>query len=376
MLASFLKLLNGDPPDRTVWTADITYWMAGQKASGTADPAWETEEGCLQLHRDLGIMPYYYYGKFWVTAPQYAPTIEFSQEKEGNRVVDRIRTPVGTLTQTSVYLPSSCSTGCTHHYVESEQDLEVLLYLLEHRRLEPVHLEDYANRMVRWREYDGLPSIGLPRSPLSAFVYEWAGLESASYLLADCEPKVAEALRLMTEQEEPILDAVCHWRPPLVHFPDNLSSDNLTSYYDAYMAETHQHRLRRLHAAGVKAVVHLDGTVRGLLPKLALVGFDAVEAITPAPAGDLEIEEIQQLVESDTVILWGGVPGVMFAPPFTWHDMEVHIRQLVEGWTTPFVVGVADQVPPDGDIHFCRRIRALLDELSEYGERGTEVCPL
>ena len=35
--------------------------------------------------------------------------------------------------------------------------------------------------------------------------------------------------------------------------------------------------------AGVRAAVHLDGEVRGLLPRLAEVGFDAVESITPAP---------------------------------------------------------------------------------------------
>ena len=172
---------------------------------------------------------------------------------------------------------------------------------------------------------------------------------------------MAAALRLMAEQEEPILAAVCALGPPLVHFPDNLSSDNLTGYYDTHMAGVHRHRLSRLHAAGIKAAVHLDGTVRGLLPKLVDVGFDAVEALTPAPAGDLEIEEIAQLTGSGATILWGGVPGIMFAPPYTWPDMEAHIRRLVEAWGgRPFVVGVADQVPPDGDIRFCRRIGDML----------------
>ena len=363
MLTSFLKLLRGEPPDRIVWTADISYWIAGQRAAGTSDLAWDTEEGYLQLHQYLGIMPYYYYDKFWVASPRYSGSIELSQETHDNHISNRIRTPVGTLTEASTYLSSSCSTGCTKHYVESEQDLDVLLYLLEHRQLEPANLEDYPDRMTIWREYDGLPCIGLPRSPLSSFVYEWAGIEQATYLLMDCEEKVAEALRLMEEQEEPILDAVCDLRPPLVHFPDNLSSENLTNYYRGYMAETHGDRLSRLHAAGVKAAVHLDGTVRGLLSKLVDVGFDAVEALTPAPAGDLEIEEIQQMTESNTVILWGGIPGIMFASPYTWREMEAHVQRLLESWgKRPFVVGVADQVPPDGDISFCRRIAEMLEQ--------------
>jgi len=364
MLASFLCLLNGDSPERIVWTADISYWIAGQKAAGRADRAWDTEEGYLQLHRDLGIMPYYYYGKFWTGMSRYPGSIEITQKTRGDCTLPQIQTPVGTLTQENVYLPLSCSTGCVKHFVETEQDLEVLLYLLENRHLEPANLEDYDDRRTLWRQYDGLPCLGLPRSPLSAFIYEWAGLEQASYLLADSEEKVAEALRLMAEQEEPILDAVCELGPPLVHFPDNLSSDNLTSYYDTHMAGVHRHRLSRLHAAGIRAAVHLDGTIRGLLPRLVAIGFDAVEALTPAPAGDMEIKEIEQMAGSDSVILWGGAPGIMFAPPYTWTDMETHIRRLVDGWGgRPFVVGVADQVPPDGDIRFCRRIGDMLQHM-------------
>ncbi len=113
----------------------------------------------------------------------------------------------------------------------------------------------------------------------------------------------------------------------------------------------------RLHESGIRAAVHLDGTVRGLLPKLTAIGFDAVEALTPLPAGDLEVEEIARLAASSPTILWGGLPGVLFAPPYTWADMEKHLARLLKAWAgRPFVVGVADQIPPDGRLDYCRRI--------------------
>ena len=127
------------------------------------------------------------------------------------------------------------------------------------------------------------------------------------------------------------------------------------------MAGPHARRLRPLHAAGVKVAVHLDGTVRGLLPKLAANGFDAVEALTPAPAGDVTLDEMPQVAGSRTVILWGGIPGVMFAPPYTWRDMEAHAQRLLACWGRhPFIMSTADQVPPDGDIDFCRRIAEMV----------------
>ncbi|MBN1350059.1 hypothetical protein JXJ21_11660 [candidate division KSB1 bacterium] len=361
MLERFLRLLSGDPTAGVIWTADISYWLEAQKASGKADAAWSTERGYLELHRSLGIMPYYYYEKFWAATPEYDTSIKFSQIMRNDQHLKRIHTPEGTVSESSVWLASSCSTGVKKHYIETETDLDILLHILEHRRLKPSNLADYNQRLSLWRAYDGLPCIGLPRSPLAAFVYEWAGIESATYLLIDCEAKVRRALDLMAEQEAPILDEICRLRPPVVHFPDNLSSDNLTGFYDAYMADAHQQRLERLHAAGIKAAVHLDGAVRGLLPKLIAVGFDAIEALTPHPGGDLDVEEIARIAENSDVILWGGIPGIMFAPPYTWADMKAHVEKVLSCWGKQrFVLGVADQVPPDGDIRFCLRISEMV----------------
>ena len=282
-------------------------------------------------------------------------------EKAGDTTTRRFRTPVGELCEESVYSPLSCSWGVTRHFVESEGDLDVLLYILQHRCLEPANLADWPERYRLWQTCDGLPIIGLPRSPLASLMVEWAGVQNASYLLLDAPEKVAEILQMMEEQEVPIIDAVCDMAPPLVHFCDNLSSECTAGLYDKYMSSGHRRRIEQLHAAGVKCAVHLDGTVKGLLPKLVRSGFDAIEALTPKPAGDLDIEEMQDLAASDTLILWGGVPGVMFAPPYTWDQMEAHVRRLLECWRgRPFVMGVADQVPPDGDIEFCRKIAQLI----------------
>lgn len=249
----------------------------------------------------------------------------------------------------------------TKHFVQSENDLDILVYLIDHRHLAPAALDGYVKRSVQWRSYEGIPAIALPRSPLPSLSYEWAGVQDTVYLLADCRTKVEHLFALMAEQEGPIIDAVCAAAPPVVHFADNLSSENFTGLYDRYLGPHHRWRIDRLHAAGVRCAVHLDGTVKGLLPKLAEAGFDAVEALTPSPAGDLTAREMRDVAGSDRLALWGGVPGVMFAPPYTWQDMRKHVVETLASWRgTPFVLGVADQVPPDGDISFCRRIADLV----------------
>lgn len=180
--------------------------------------------------------------------------------------------------------------------------------------------------------------------------------------MMDYPDEICGIFGLMEKQEEPVLDAVCCLAPPLVHFADTLSSDNFTGLYDDFMAGGHKKRLERLHSAGTACAVHLDGVVRGLLSKLVAAGFDAVEALTPQPVGDLDVGEMRTVAGNDSVILWGGVPGIMFAPPYTWDDMEKHVVKTLGAWKgSRFILGVADQVPPDGDIGFCPRIAELVE---------------
>ena len=105
--------------------------------------------------------------------------------------------------------------------------------------------------------------------------------------------------------------------------------------------------------------------VKGMLGKLAQVGFDAVEALTPAPVGDVSVEQMKQLVSGDNVILWGGMPGAMFCEPYTWDDIEKHLNNLFQCWSgSRFVLGVADQVPANGDMEICRKISDMINEIN------------
>ncbi|NLX03965.1 MAG: hypothetical protein GXY33_02350 [Phycisphaerae bacterium] len=359
MLESLLNMLDGKPARRVVWTADLHYWFAAHRPDLARD-----ERAHLAFCRELGVMPYYWYERFWLGEPRY-DGVEFSQIRDGERTVRLWKTPAGELREHRQFMAESCSEAITRHPVQDQRDLETLLYVLQHRHLEPANLDDYHQRRQLWSQCDGLPSVGLPRSPLPAFLYEWAGLEHGIYLLMDHEELVGRIFDLLDAQEQPILDAVCQAKPPLVHFPDNLSGDNLAGLFDLHMADRYRRRLDRLHEAGIRVAVHLDGVVRPLLPKLAALGFDAVEALTPAPVGDVTLEDLRPLAGSDRVVLWGGLPGAMFAPPFAWSDLRAHLDKLLACWRgTPFVIGVADQVPPDGDIEFVKRISELLKTLT------------
>ena len=363
MLDSLIKLLDGERPSEIIWTADLEYWISGQRCTGNLKPEYDGEEGRLRLSQELGTMPYYWYEQFWLAEPVY-DGVTAGTEQSGDETVQRWTTPIGELEERSTFCKASFSQAYTKHPVQDARELEILLYILEHRQLKPTCLDNYGERRQLYAKYDGIPAIAMPRSPFSALAVEWCGMENFVYLLIDHPDLTKEILGLFELQEKPIIEAICKASPPLVHFADNLTSEFYTPFFDDYMAGPYQKRLDALHSANVKCAVHLDGTVRGLLPKLAAVGFDAVEAITPIPAGDVPIEEMRKLANNDNVILWGGMPGTMFCEPYTWPDVERHIDKVLQSWAGQrFILGVADQVPANGDIEICRKISRMVKEI-------------
>jgi hypothetical protein len=372
MLASLHQLLTHQSPKRIVWTADLTYWIAGQPPELVAEKGWDTETGHLKLCRDLGILPYYWYENFWA-GELHSDRVTIHDVTYPNGLHRKTwHTPFGTLIEESYYQPESFSQAITRYPVQDPDDLKILLSMLEHSQAVPTNLDTYPTRRKAWAEYGGLPSLAMPRSPLPAFLAEWAGVERGIYLLMD-EPEQTNAVLDQLERlEEPIVDGLsslaCQIAPDLllVHFADNLTSEVYTPFFTSHMARRYEQRLERLHAAGIRGAVHLDGTVRGLLPRLAATDLDAIEALTPQPVGDVSVEEMRRLSGSSSVILWGGLPGAMFAPPFTWEDLQCQVERTLKAWRgTPFILGTADQVPPNGEIDFVRRISEMIAERQE-----------
>jgi uroporphyrinogen-III decarboxylase len=193
---------------------------------------------------------------------------------------------------------------------------------------------------------------------------QWTGVTNLAYLLADAREEVEATLEALARAADGPWEAILATDAPYVEMGDNLSGEVVTRWFERYQFDYYVRRVEQCHAAGKKLGTHLDGTVRGLLPVLVKTGLDFVEAITPKPCGDVAIEEIRDLAGPD-IILFGGIPGAMFAPPFTADDMRRHVEKIIEvHWPTgKWILGVGDQVPPNGDLGLVTLVGELCEEL-------------
>lgn len=355
-----LAPFRGIVPDCPAWVADLTYWHSAAVLRGQLDPRYSAPEGLKQLHLDLGVCNYYNYGEsaFRCQDGEVTCTVE---EKDGVR--QRYwRTPKGMLTDRWRFLPEAWCWAHEEYAVKVVADFAALRCIFEQRRYEP-NYEALARRDETVGE-DGLPLVPMPRSPLPSLLTDWCGVEQTIYFLMDAPEVVVETLAAIDRSNDAAIAIAVDGPAVLFHFCDNLDSSASTSFFDNHMRAYYQKRLTQVHQAGKHAVVHLDGRVRGLLRKLVDCGFDGIESITPAPVGDVGIEEVRALAGNDRVVLWGGVPGAMFAAP--WQESEAceQARQVVRTWASAgrVVVGSADQIPPDGHVEYCRAIAQTIRE--------------
>ena len=155
--------------------------------------------------------------------------------------------------------------------------------------------------------------------------------------------------------------------------PENLSSEMVgPDFFQLYMQDYQVEWTRKIKEKGKYSFIHIDGTLGGLLKEEAQVGFTVLEALTPYPVGDLKWENLEAICGESRSILWGGIPGVYFTASVSDEEFDRHVKHLLSVMTSKprYVLGVADQVPPDG---LESRVKRVFELVSEFGKYSTSA---
>lgn len=346
-------------PEKMPWFSDLSYWVLGQRSMGKLPDEYRGSEGYLKLHQDLGV------GIFAFAPPVHRSTwdeeiFKTSAKQDGDLHIHEIQTPEGILRTVVRYSELTFSSAPMEYAVSTPKDLRALRSYYEGEKVVP-DLERYSKIQSLWED-QGIAVLWAPRSPLGQLAVQWAGVANLSYLVADCPEEVEKTLALIAEKQDPVYEIICNSPAPVIEIGDNLSGETMGGFFKEYSTPYFTKRANELHKAGKYMGVHLDGTMKGLITKVADTGLDYIEAITPAPMGDVPVGELFSLV-TDKTIIWGGVPGAMFAPPYAWDDVK---RLVEEIYALPeakgrFVLCSADQVPVDGDIDLVKRVSEFVE---------------
>lgn len=357
-----LALLAGEKPDQVPWLGDLTYWTPWAFDHGALDARYRGE-GTYQMHRDLGV-GYYLQGYFPFS--YHYDHVEIRTQRRGNETCYTFETPVGSVREVHVALPESYTEAIREHSVKTIEDMKVLCYIQAHTRYEPDYAE--AERRISRVRDNGIVLCYLPKSPFMELVAYKAGIMAIVELLEEDEAAFESLLAEMREHADRAARVALDSPAECLMLPENISSEVVgKAYFERYMRDWHESWYARIARAGKHSFVHLDGTMRGLIRELSGAGARVIEALTPAPVGDIALEELHTWV-GDHTILWGGLPGVYFTDLVSDRQFDEYVvRALSVMRRAPrYVLGVADQVPPGCRWERIARVRALVDAHGRY----------
>lgn len=359
-----LTLLAGGRPDRVPWFGDLDYWATSLICRGLKPAGFKESDAYIEWHRDLRV-GFYLQGYFpFKTIIENCRVAEW---REGAARRRRIETPRGALTETWTWLPESFTEAPTEHLVKSVADLEAYASLFENTRYEPDYV--FAEKRVRQVRDMGIVLCYLPKSPFMQMVTLDAGIATVTEIHADAPGDLEATLAVVRRAHDRAARIALESPAEVLMIPENLSSEVVgPRFYELYMRDYLETWCRRIGAAGKYSSIHLDGTLKGLLRQVCGAGFSFIDAMTPAPVGDLEVESWAEWCGETPTGFWGGLPGVYFTDKVPEAEFERHARAVLRVMTSSprYVLGVADQVPPDGLESRVRRVAELADEFGRY----------
>ena len=359
-----LTLFAGDVPDRVPWFGDLTYWAGSLERRGELPPGYQRSEAYYRFHRELGV-GFYLQGYFPFRVVDEGD-VRREERTDGNAVHRSLITPVGTLHETWQYLPEAYTSAPVEHLVKSAADLKVLRYWWERIQYEA----DYAEAQ---RRRDLVADLGvvlcyLPRCPFMDLVTTLAGISTIVDIWSEAPDELEETLAVMAATSDRAAELAVAAPVDCLMIPENLSSEVVgRRFYRQYMRPWEHKWLARIRQAGRVSYIHMDGTLKGLIADVAETGFDVIEAATPLPVGDVAMGDLRALA-GPRPILWGGVPGTYFTPLVSDAEFDRHVRETLEVMVADrhMVLGVADQVPPDGMRSRVARVVALAERYGRY----------
>jgi len=364
-----LAVFFGKEPDVMPWFADLTYWYRAKLYRNEMPNKYLGERGRIRLYRDLGCGSheelYNLPGKITYYNTKCINSVETFRDGSIIRE-ERYSTPVGSITAVRKFIPKSVSSPYVKYAVATRQDLKVLQYLYKNQEFKP----DYSLQYERLKNWKGIGFVSSlpPRTPFQRLIVVWAGVVNTIKLMIREPEELEETIQVMSEADDPIYEAICESPAPGVYFGENITSEVISPrIFKKYHAPYYKKRAEQLHAAKKFIYVHIDGTLKGVLPLMASTGVDCAQSVTPAPVGDVSVKKLREIA-GPKIILWGGLPGVYFSslyPEKSLHHIALDvIKYHLEGHK--FIMGVADQVPPDGDIKRVKMITDLVEKYATY----------
>jgi hypothetical protein len=352
------------PVDKLPFGARIDVWYNYHSGHGTLPEKYQGWN-MVDILRDQGAGAQVRHLRIWRV--EY-DNLELVKHEDPPYTTTEWRTPVGTVTQKTVFTPEEGPWIVYEidHPFKSEKDYPAIEHILENTRLVP-DLDEYAEK-ERIMGEQGIIVTGMDLySPMQQVMRYWLGYEQYFYELYDHPARVERLYELESALAQRKLEIIGDSPIPMPVICGNWSDEFHTPVFKKYFAPWLKEASDYLHARGKLTQVHIDGEMRRLVPFFPDTGVDVGEAWSPAPLTSITTAELRA-AWGDRVTIWGGIPAVLFEPAqYSDAEFDDYVRNLFKEVApgANFIVGMGDNLPFDGDIERVGRVAELIDRYAK-----------
>lgn len=355
----FLEALRNEPVDELVWAPNFDYWLRVNTAEGTLP---EEYRGLSRndIVRAIG-------GTIWnrVSCLRriFDSSVRETNYSEGDASIHEYHTPIGSVREVSLPTEGSHRTRyLAEHFVKDLDSLLVMIYVVRASSYEA----DYSAAEAALRDTgdDGIVLAPAFCVPFIQFSKTDAGYLNAFYLWADYRKEVDELIQAYFEKFLEGYRLLAASPVDVVATGDNMDGRTISpSIFKEYAIPFYQEVRKIVAAAGKLFEGHWCGRTESLLPLVPGCGLDIVESIVTQPMANLELSEALDILHGE-VVLQGGIPSVLVCEEGgTREDFRHYIEEVILPLKDRrgFILGMADNVPPNADFERVRMVAELIN---------------
>ncbi len=274
-------------------------------------------------------------------------------------VVHLAETPLGEITEKLRPGPGGAGNYHLEKPLKTVGDIPIVKYILENTEFifDQIAFEK-ASELFGPR---GEPTGYFSRSPYQRIVLEFLGFEDTIRWLRKYPAEMQYLMDAITAYDDRVYGVLEKSPLKIINFGENIDA-NLAppNIYEKFHIPYYRKRVAQLHATGKYCFMHVDGSVKNLLPYLKQVDFDGYEALTPEPQGDVTLEEIKDAIGDK--ILVDGIAATLFMSQFSDEEFTRAVQRILELFSPNLILGVSDELPPNGEIRKAKLVSKIIDE--------------
>jgi len=348
-----LHIFEHKPIDRIVWQPRIMYWYFSNQVDRLTPEKYQSVEQFVpkeyigksikEIYKDLNASIRYPEETFGfvlfneVKKANHQIRIKRVRSKDKRHVMKTI-TPVGEVSQI-------IKEGRILEFpVKKIEDLKVIKYIEEQNDF--MFNEFMYEKAKKEMQDFGIPTSYYFRSPYMKCVLSYLGLERTIIYLRRYKAEMEDFLHYLEDIDLDKYKRVITKCPlKLLNFGENIDH-NLSPppYFEKYLLEYYETRVKLLHNVNKFAFIHIDGSFQHLLPYLSSMSFDGYEALTPPPQGDVPIESIAKTIGDSGKILLDVIPATLFLRNFEESKLIDKTKKILELFSPNLILGISDEL--------------------------------